>query len=137
MLPGLGSSGPDSPTARRDSLTGSDYKRQGLSMSQFYGSSPQLGPIGMPSAGGSLTPPPSQSGLGGLGLGKRCLQAFLNSCFIYLFNFFLNLHNVYMMDRGCQGYTKVLKLSSYDMYNQTPANNKKYSYIIIKSRLYS
>ena len=66
--PGLGSSS-DLGGQRRDSLTGSDYKRQSMSMNQFYSSSPQLGPIGMPSAG-SLSPPPSQSTLSGLGLGK-------------------------------------------------------------------
>lgn len=67
---GLGNSGTETPTQRRDSFSGatSDYKRS-LSMSQFYGSSPQLGPFGMsPTHTGSMTPPPSQSTLSGLGL---------------------------------------------------------------------
>lgn len=72
FLSGLGNSGTETPTQRRDSFSGatSDYKRS-LSMSQFYGSSPQLGPFGMsPTHTGSMTPPPSQSTLSGLGLGE-------------------------------------------------------------------
>ncbi|XP_071853801.1 pumilio homolog 1-like isoform X2 [Apostichopus japonicus] len=67
---GIGSSGTETPTQRRDSFSGAtgEYKRS-LSMSQFYGSSPQLGTFGMsPTHTGSMTPPPTQSTLSGLGL---------------------------------------------------------------------
>lgn len=73
LFAGIGSSGTETPTQRRDSFSGAtgEYKRS-LSMSQFYGSSPQLGTFGMsPTHTGSMTPPPTQSTLSGLGLGKR------------------------------------------------------------------